>query len=185
MPTPDGGEVELAFCNGHGCALSTTLPISAPWLLLMTPGATPGQLRTEHYHDGACLGVAMAFQAITQAQATTTDPQAAARLDRVATALFDLQPGVQRIVTESLDVESVNYLIWSNEHRAWWRPTGRGYTEELAEAGAHTADEAAYIALTAAHGGLCSKGVVLVSDYRSSPDHAAALRNEVGVGGPS
>lgn len=27
------------------------------------------------------------------------------------------------------------YLIWSNEHRAWWCPAGKGYTTKLIEAG--------------------------------------------------
>lgn len=26
-------------------------------------------------------------------------------------------------------------LIWSDEHRAWWRPDGMGYTTKVAEAG--------------------------------------------------
>lgn len=27
------------------------------------------------------------------------------------------------------------YLIWSNEHRAWWEADGHGYTKSLAGAG--------------------------------------------------
>lgn len=30
------------------------------------------------------------------------------------------------------------YLVWSNEHRAWWRSNARGYTTELAHAGRYT-----------------------------------------------
>ena len=35
-----------------------------------------------------------------------------------------------------------NYLIWSNEHRAWWRPNSRGYTLQLEKAGRYSRDEA-------------------------------------------
>ncbi len=35
-----------------------------------------------------------------------------------------------------------NYLIWSNEHRAWWRPNTRGYTLQLEKAGRYSRDEA-------------------------------------------
>lgn len=34
------------------------------------------------------------------------------------------------------------YLIWSNEHRAWWRPKRAGYTARVDEAGIYKADEA-------------------------------------------
>lgn len=34
------------------------------------------------------------------------------------------------------------YLVWSNEHRAWWRPNARGYTVHLKSAGRYTRDEA-------------------------------------------
>lgn len=35
-----------------------------------------------------------------------------------------------------------NYLIWSNEHRAWWRPDARGYTLDIERAGRYSRDEA-------------------------------------------
>ena len=38
-----------------------------------------------------------------------------------------------------------DYVIWSWEHRAWWRANREGYTESLAEAGHYTFDEAAEI----------------------------------------
>lgn len=34
------------------------------------------------------------------------------------------------------------YLIWSNEHRAWWRPNARGYTTFIESAGRYSRDEA-------------------------------------------
>jgi hypothetical protein len=34
------------------------------------------------------------------------------------------------------------YFIWSNEHRAWWRPARCGYTVHLGGAGEYSRDEA-------------------------------------------
>lgn len=34
------------------------------------------------------------------------------------------------------------YLIWSNEHRAWWRPGRQGYTTSIHEAGSYTRENA-------------------------------------------
>lgn len=34
------------------------------------------------------------------------------------------------------------YLIWSNEHRAWWGPNNRGYTKALSRAGRYSREEA-------------------------------------------
>jgi hypothetical protein len=34
------------------------------------------------------------------------------------------------------------YLIWSNEHRGWWRSGGWGYTPNLAEAGRFSREKA-------------------------------------------
>lgn len=34
------------------------------------------------------------------------------------------------------------YLIWSIEHKAWWKPNHRGYTQKREEAGFYENDEA-------------------------------------------
>lgn len=31
-------------------------------------------------------------------------------------------------------------LLWSDEHRAWWRPDGMGYTRRVEEAGLYDPD---------------------------------------------
>jgi hypothetical protein len=36
----------------------------------------------------------------------------------------------------------VKYIIWSNEHQAWWRPKSRGYTRWIEDAGRYDAKEA-------------------------------------------
>jgi hypothetical protein len=38
------------------------------------------------------------------------------------------------------------YLIWSNEHRAWWRANSCGYTIHVDQAGRYPRDEALEIA---------------------------------------
>lgn len=47
---------------------------------------------------------------------------------------------------------SVSYLIWSNEHRAWWRASSCGYTVHLAEAGRYSREQAISIASQARDG---------------------------------
>lgn len=44
------------------------------------------------------------------------------------------------------------YLIWSNEHRAWWRPNRCGYTTYVRNAGRYQRDEAIQIARNARNG---------------------------------
>ena len=36
----------------------------------------------------------------------------------------------------------MEYLIWSNEHRAWWRPKSAGYTIDPDKAGRYSRSEA-------------------------------------------
>ena len=46
---------------------------------------------------------------------------------------------------EAAPVESP-YLVWSNEHRAWWAPGERGYTRIIERAGRYTRADALTIA---------------------------------------
>lgn len=43
------------------------------------------------------------------------------------------------------EVSDDNYLIWSHEHGAWWRPKSRGYTRLATEAGIYGQGEALQI----------------------------------------
>lgn len=46
------------------------------------------------------------------------------------------------------------YLIWSNEHRAWWRPNSRGYTLDVDKAGRYSRKDAiGYSMVRDQHGG--------------------------------
>lgn len=44
------------------------------------------------------------------------------------------------------------YLVWSNEHRAWWRPNSAGYTTHVASAGRYTHEKAVAICRDARNG---------------------------------
>lgn len=44
------------------------------------------------------------------------------------------------------------YLIWSNEHCAWWRPARRGYTGVIEWAGVYGEEEAREIVERASRG---------------------------------
>ena len=44
------------------------------------------------------------------------------------------------------------YLVWSNEHDAWWKPNRRGYTHDVWGAGRYAETEAAEVCRKAAYG---------------------------------
>lgn len=44
------------------------------------------------------------------------------------------------------------YLVWSNEHGAWWRPNRQGYTVIFQSAGRYSRDEAISICANARDG---------------------------------
>ena len=44
------------------------------------------------------------------------------------------------------------YLVWSNEHRSWWRANSQGYAKSIEEAGVYTREEAVNIARTSRDG---------------------------------
>lgn len=50
------------------------------------------------------------------------------------------------------------YLVWSNEHKAWWGPEHRGYTRIISAAGRYDRDEALAIAGTRGGGWVLNKG---------------------------
>jgi len=60
------------------------------------------------------------------------------------------------------------YLIWSNEHRGWWKPGGYGYASGLAYAGRYSRDNALRICRDAipqaGHVGLISEIPVRLAD---------------------
>lgn len=45
--------------------------------------------------------------------------------------------------------KEIVYIIWSEEHRGWWRAGHRGYTEKREEAGHYEFEEAQHIVIRA------------------------------------
>lgn len=45
-----------------------------------------------------------------------------------------------------------SYLVWSNQHRCWWRPDSKGYTLHVQSAGRYSRAEAIAIARGARNG---------------------------------
>lgn len=39
-------------------------------------------------------------------------------------------------------IENEEFLVWSNQHRAWWRPKSAGYTTDIRGAGLYSRKEA-------------------------------------------
>jgi hypothetical protein len=59
------------------------------------------------------------------------------------------------------------YLIWSEEHGAWWRPCSAGYTPSMAKAGRYSHKDAQAIVDSAnAHGRFCETAVQLTAEMR-------------------
>lgn len=65
-----------------------------------------------------------------------------------------------RLASQSLstDEEVPLYLVWSNEHAAWWGPDHRGYTRHIDRAGRYERSEALKIAGTRDGGWHVRKG---------------------------
>lgn len=61
----------------------------------------------------------------------------------------------------------LKYLIWSEEHGAFWRPLRRGYTTSLKAAGRYSQEEADAIAKSANGGGtFCEVPVLFTEEMR-------------------
>lgn len=85
-----------------------------------------------------------------------------------------------RIKQRGLRMADDVYLIWSNEHRGWWRPQRRGYTRDLAEAGRYDRDTA----LRICHGAiLTAKDIGIISELPVRLDDVMNFLNEWIFGG--
>lgn len=59
----------------------------------------------------------------------------------------------------------MKYLIWSEEHGAWWRPSSAGYTTSMKRAGVYSDAPAHRIVRSAnGHGRFCETLVQLTPD---------------------
>ena len=63
------------------------------------------------------------------------------------------QEAINECISRGADaVAGKTYVVWSNEHRAWWRPNSSGYTRHVERAGRYTRDEALSISFKARNG---------------------------------
>lgn len=75
---------------------------------------------------------------------------------------------------------SDDYLIWSHEHRAWWKAGSLGYSENISRAGVYTRDQAVRIVSDATHDWTRAPYEVAVA-VADLPDQALRLLNIDGV----
>lgn len=54
-------------------------------------------------------------------------------------ALFSSAPALERPMEKPPEIK---YLIWSNQHRKWWRAGSVGHTSSLERAGRYTREQA-------------------------------------------
>jgi hypothetical protein len=88
------------------------------------------------------------------AEASDRDQVEAFMDDPIREALRMPDANYERLfaLVESQQKPSAGYLVWSNEHRAWWGPKRCGYTIHLAQAGRYSREEALSIARNARDG---------------------------------
>ncbi len=79
-----------------------------------------------------------------------------------------------------------SYLIWSNQHRMWWRPDGRGYTDSIEEAGRYPYARAQQIVLDASCNGALPydrTDPVTGRQYRQAPEALVLAPEHVDIEG--
>jgi hypothetical protein len=86
-------------------------------------------------------------------------------------------------MTDKADI----YLVWSNEHRGWWRHGSHGYTPGLRDAGRYGRDQALEICRnaipTAMHIGMISEipvRLVDVEEFLKDQMVPAAILRDIG-----
>jgi len=83
-------------------------------------------------------------------------------------------PDGQALAARALDLikkHSDQYLIWSHEHQAWWKPARHGYTSDLRSAGIYSKKDAREILLDANPRIIEVPGM----DTRKQPHNEAAI----------
>lgn len=112
--------------------------------------------------DGSSLyTLAVSFGGMTchrTTHSTLDEAKAAAQADyatRIRSALSASPVATDRASQNQqggVSEEDVGYLVWSNEHRAWWRAGSQGYSRSILGAGIYSRAEALEIARTARDG---------------------------------
>ena len=113
-------------------------------------GQKPAAVEPLYGPDAAALITAQAARIEALEKALATERVAQVRGSNDA-------PGFEACVNAEIEsirstLEAEKYLIWSNEHGAWWRSNRCGYTTILAIAGRYTREEAISICARARDG---------------------------------
>lgn len=74
-----------------------------------------------------------------------------------------------------LIIPGQNYLIWSEEHGAWWAPGRNGYTKSMRRAGWYSAEEARAIVKSANYGIAFNETLIAITEEMKA---ALALKQE-------
>lgn len=88
------------------------------------------------------------------ALADTIDRNAevAAPIDEAACLLRNKRTIAAALRLAAKPAEDGPYLVWSNQHRAWWHPNSAGYTTHVHAAGRYSREEAMSISSTSRDG---------------------------------
>lgn len=93
------------------------------------------------------------------------------RPDAGCAATFGLKPGYVILgIAGVAQRPTERYLVWSNQHKCWWRPNSAGYTRDVREAGRYSRAEAVDISWTARSGWL---------DPKKIPDEIAVAEGDL------
>ncbi len=155
----EGGDVIDAHCGECGCRTSACdTPEDAITTWNTRTPAPAGDVRVDEAQVRAIAADIYAEVAIERLGDLSQ------RRDQVQTQWFDavrsaltthLTTPDSRAVSGSAEVK---YLVWSNEHKAWWGADHRGYTRFIERAGRYERAEALKIAGTRDGGWRLNKG---------------------------
>lgn len=113
----------------------------------MSSQSTPDERRwlgnlTYHLTDATALRIA---QPVLAGHLSAADPEAEEWLEEVIGDSFEMDwqardgaRAIVRALSERTNEAPAMFLIWSNEHRAWWRPGSAGYTIHAEAAGRYS-----------------------------------------------
>ena len=145
--------------NATGC-LAKALPTEPFFVLLARDRATPATIRFWG-EERARLGIESEERMDAEQLTEAFD------LAEAMTAWRADNEGTWRNVPEPAE-----WLIWSNEHGAWWRPAKRGYTTVIAEAGLYPKSLADMICENANWGSQINEVAVPAPPQMLVPAHA-------------
>jgi len=153
---------EFEFCNHTSCASSY-----ASWAIADAALSTPTTAPAEQ-SPGAGAHIADSHQPESEQSPVPADgacPNCGGLLS-IHGKCLDRDCG-----WEPSPAPTAEFLIWSNEHRAWWRPNSAGYTLSLGGAGRYGREEAEEICAGAGNGPNGRPNEVMVAAPRRRSSH--------------